>query len=100
MSEENTPEPHIHALTAFMVVIDTEGAAWAVMEPPPGVCVTVAPTSAHVRRACMELVADINAQAAAEYTVNTLAQQQRQAEMQTNVVADALAARGIVPERS
>lgn len=95
-------DAHIHALTAFMVVIDNEGATWAVMEPPPNVHVSVAPTTAHVRRACLELVADINAQAAAEYTAKAFAAQHATAAAQAahNVVADALRSRGITPDRS
>lgn len=58
---------HIHALTAFVVIVAPDGKAFAVLEPPPGVVVDAMPDTTAVRRACHEIVDDINAQITAEY---------------------------------
>lgn len=102
MSEHDETEPHIHALTAFMVVIDQQGEVWAVMQPPAGVCVDVAPTQTHVLRASRELVANLEAQTVAQFVTAAMA---AQAAAQTppgtqSLIAEALAARGISPDRS
>lgn len=58
---------HIHVLTAFMVLVDETGKAYAVLQVPDGVEAAYQPDSTSVRRACSEIVDDINALAAARY---------------------------------
>ena len=76
---EQTPEtqapeehPHVHALTAFMVIVDESGKAYAVLQVPDGVEASFAPEATSVRRACQEIVNDINAQVSAAYTTDML----------------------------
>ncbi len=63
-------DEHFHALTAFIVVVDESGKAFAVLEPPDGVAVNYMPDMGSVRRACSEIVDDINNQITAQYVVN------------------------------
>jgi hypothetical protein len=79
--EEADPNlPHIHALTAFTVIVTEDGNSYAILEPPAGVAVQYMPTATSVRRACNEIVDDINCQVAAEYTFQKQ-EQQRFAQM-------------------
>ena len=75
MSDETqAPEehPHIHALTAFMVIVDESGKSYAVLQVPDGVEASYAPDATSVRRACQEIADDIKAQAAAAYATDML----------------------------
>lgn len=65
----NQNPPHIHALTAFTVIVTEDGKSYALLEPPAGVAVNYMPDASAVRRACSEIVDDINCQIAAEYVV-------------------------------
>jgi hypothetical protein len=69
--EDNRP----HVMTAFMVVVDTEGKAYAILEPPSGVVIDQMPTMVSVKRACTEIVDDINAQIAGSYAAQFLVAQ-------------------------
>jgi hypothetical protein len=82
--------PHVHAQTAFMVVVDESGKSFAVLQAPDGVAVNYLPDPTSVRRACMEIVADINAKMAADYTVNSL-NAQAQLDAKRSVPSDAVA---------
>jgi hypothetical protein len=62
-----THDDQVHALTAFMVVVDETGKAYAILEPPAGVAVEHLPDMTSIRRACSEIVDDINAQSAGQY---------------------------------
>jgi len=72
--ETEAPEehPHIHALTAFMVMVDESGKAYAILQVPDGIEAAYAPDAVSVRRACVEIADDIRAQTAAAYATDML----------------------------
>lgn len=68
MSEHTHAEQPLHALTAFMVVVPDDGSTpYATIDIDPHTTLTRNPTPADVRRACRDIVDDLNAKAAAEY---------------------------------
>lgn len=78
--------------TAFVVIVPDEGVSYAVLQAPEGLEVSRAPQVPDVRRACQEVAADLNAQAAAQYAVALLAQQAKE-KTNADIVREALAAR-------
>jgi hypothetical protein len=60
------------ALTAFLVVMPVDGVAYAVDTIPGDVPILRKATQADMRRACQDVVHDLNAQAASQYVVAAL----------------------------
>lgn len=58
--------------TAFVIVVPDSGQSYALLVVPEGVEHTAAPTMTDVRRGCLEVGADLAAQAAAQYTARLL----------------------------
>jgi hypothetical protein len=70
MSEETTKDETIKPMTGFAVFFDTSGNVFVEREIGAlSVGVERESTMVEVRRACSEILMDLNAQAAAEYTV-------------------------------
>ena len=77
------------ALTAFVVVIPEQGVPQALLTVPEGLEVHRTPDAVDVRRACLEIAADLNAQAAAQYAASKPA-----TPAVSDVMREALAKRG------
>lgn len=58
--------------TAFVVVVPDEGLPFAILTSPEGLEVSRDPQLSDVRRACLEIASDLNAQASAQYLVAML----------------------------
>lgn len=59
-------------LTAFTVVIPEQGIPFAVLQAPDWADASRPPDVVDVRRACLEITADLNSQAAAQYMKSLL----------------------------
>lgn len=77
--------------TAFVVVIPDQGMPYAILTVPEGLELTREPVVSDVRRACMEITADLNAQASAQYVLSILSKSEEPSP--ADVVREALAAR-------
>lgn len=80
--EHDETTEHVHAVTAFMVLVDELGRATAVAQPPAGVIVDRLPDVLAIRRACRDIVDDLNAQIAGQYAANDAVTQWRNLEFQ------------------
>lgn len=87
MSEHKSAEEPVDVITAFMVVVDRSGIPVVFVDEPPAFTPDRTATQFDVRRALLELSADLAAQASASYVLAGINQA---AESSADRIAEAL----------